>query len=168
MKKPTFPEPGCYGCECHTVEGSPPFETRFCRGGKWKRRGKRFRSSEPQYKAPAWCPKRHPSPICKIYGFANDWCRTMELENLYLRGRDSFIPLSSHYKLRAEIPLGMSAKAFYNAARKTILQDVIPGQDFECGEVLEIDNGLKSFFFVHLDSMTVLPLSYFQTDRIQK
>ncbi len=141
-KKIIFPEPGCYCCNCYRIQGTPPFETRLCMGEKWKKRGRRFRASDPQYKAPKWCPKRLPIPICRVYGFADEMSREMETASMLLQ-QDTYSPLAFHYKFRTEVPLGLNAKAFYQATREQALEDIMPGQQVEYGEVLEIDDGLK-------------------------
>lgn len=55
-KKPTFPEPGCWRCPHYTVQGKFPCETRYCMG-TGRKRGKRFKKSDPQYKAPQMVPQ---------------------------------------------------------------------------------------------------------------
>ncbi len=165
--KVTFPEPDCHCCECYSTQGLPPFETRLCMGGKWKRRGRRFRASDPQYKVPKWCPKRLPVSVCRIYGFADEMSRAMETTAILLQ-KDTYSPLPFHYKLRAEVPLGLSAKAFYQATQEQTLEDILPGQQVECGEVLEIDDGLKPYYFVRMNSMTVLPIPFFMVGMVKK
>ncbi len=169
-KKITFPEPGCYCCDRYSTQGSPPFETRLCMGRKWKKRGRRFRTTDPQYKAPKWCPKRLPTSICRIYGFADEMSREYETAYMHLhsQGQGTYCPSAFHYKLRAEIPLGMSAEVFYGAIQEQLLEEVLPGQMVEHGEVLEINDGLKPYFFVYMNSMTVLPIPYFAVDMVKK
>ncbi len=169
-KKITFPEPGCYCCDCYSTQGSPPFETRLCMGGKWKKRGRRFRVSDPQYKSPKWCPKRLPVSVCRIYGFADEISREMESAFMLLHRQEhrAYNPSAFHYKLRAEIPVGMSAKAFYEVTMEQTLEDLLPGQNVEYGEVLEIDDGLKPYFFMRTNSMTVLPIPFFAVDMVKK
>lgn len=79
-----------------------------------------------------------------------------------------YLPSAPHYKLRAEIPLGLSAKAFYQATREQVLEDILPGQQVEYGEVLEIADGLKPYYFVRMNSMTVLPIPFFMVDMVKK
>lgn len=139
-------------------------------GGKWKKRGRRFRASDPQHKAPKWCPKRLPVPVCRIYGFADEMSREMETTFMLLsrQRQGGYLPSAPHYKLRAEIPLGLSAKAFYQATREQVLEDILPGQQVEYGEVLEIADGLKPYYFVRMNSMTVLPIPFFMVDMVKK
>lgn len=138
--------------------------------GKWKKRGRRFRASDPQYKAPKWCPKRLPVSVCRIYGFADEMSREMETTFLFMHReqKGGYLPSAPHYKLRAEIPLGMNAKAFYQATHEQALEDILPGQQVEYGEVLEIDDGLKPYYFVRTYSMTVLPIPFFMVDMVKK
>ncbi len=87
---------------------------------------------------------------------------------LHRQGHRVYSPSAFHYKLRAEIFVGMSAKAFYEATMEHALEDLLPGQNVEYGEVLEIDDGLKPYYFVRTNSMTVLPIPFFAVDMVKK
>lgn len=50
-----FYEPGCYCCSHLERRGTGIAETRYCNNFP-RDRVKRFRSSDPQIKAPSWCP----------------------------------------------------------------------------------------------------------------
>lgn len=90
-------------------------ETRYCGGFPKRKSPKRFRPSDPKYKAPKWCPRRLTKPVCRIYGFADevseymDRCERLADEKLDdpLRGADYISTPSYRYKLRLELPLGM-------------------------------------------------------------
>lgn len=158
-KKYTFPVPGCSSCPHYQVIGGL---TRYCSGGK-RRKPKRFRRSDPQFKAPKWCPKRISPPICRIYGFRDDCSEYMEMlwRQEYDMGRSKSIsPSSSHYKLRIELPLGKTAKQFYDSIQMEPLSDILP-EEVHSGEIIEIDDGLQPYFFYALDCATVIPLPYF-------
>lgn len=159
-KKYTFPEPGCSICSYYKTTGN--FETRYCSGFK-HRKPRRFRNSDPLIKAPKWCPRRITPPICHIYGFVDERAEYMELLRRmeYDAGMLKIIsPLPSHYVPRAEIPVGLTAKAFYDATQTGYLCDILT-EPVHNGEIVEIDNGLKPYCFYVLNSTLVLPLPYF-------
>lgn len=158
-KKHTFPVPGCRSCPCYKVVGGI---TRYCAGFK-RRKPKRFRSSDPKFKAPKWCPRRISPPACRIYGFANECAEYIELlrRTEYKSGRSKVLsPVPGHYRLRAELPLGMTAKQLFDATQEEPLGDILP-EKVENGEIIEIDDGLRAYYFYILDYATVIPLPYF-------
>jgi len=69
-------------------------------------------------------------------------------------------PLPSHYTPRTEINLGMTAKAFYDAMQMKPLSEILP-EVVRSGEIIEIDDGLRSYFF-YVQYSTAQPLSYFK------
>ena len=69
-------------------------------------------------------------------------------------------PLASHYKLRTELPLGMTAEQLYNATQEDPLCDILP-EEVHNGEIIEIDDGLQPYYFYAIDYATVIPLPYF-------
>lgn len=79
----------------------------------------------------------------------------------YNLGRTKIIsPFPSHYTLRAEFSLGMTAKHFFDATQMEPLGDILP-EEIHNGEVIEIDDGLRPYYFYCLDYATAIPLSYF-------
>ena len=65
LKNIRFFEPSCTECPSYSVQGTFPCETRYCMAKS--RKGKRFKSSDPKFRAPKWCPKRLPSRVCRLY-----------------------------------------------------------------------------------------------------
>ena len=68
----------------------------------------------------------------------------MEMMNRmdYEMGRAKVISSSfTHYKFRAELPLGKTAKQFYDAFQEEPLNDLLPVK-VHIGEIIEIDDGL--------------------------
>lgn len=165
-KKYSFPELGCSSCTDYQAAGSLLTQTRYCHGFPRKKTPKRFRSSDPQIKAPRWCPKRLSPPVCRIYGFADACGRWLEMEKWHAfdpKKYSTLIPNENHYKLRWETSLGLTAKQFYEAAQKTILEEVLCDSNVEYGEVIEIDDGLKPYYFYCYNSMTVIPVFFNRT-----
>lgn len=146
----TFPVPGCSSCPHYQVVGGI---TRYCNGFK-RRKAKRFKSSDPKFKAPKWCPRRLSSPVCRIYGSRDEMSEYMEMINRmdYEMGRTKIIsPSFTHYKFRAELPFGKTAKQFYDALQEEPLNDILP-VEVHIGEIIEIDDGLQPYFFYVLNS----------------
>lgn len=162
-KKHTFPVPGCHSCPCYKVVGGI---TRYCAGFKG-RKPKRFRSSDPQFKAPRWCPRRISPPVCRVYGFADERSEYIELmwRMEYESGRSQFLsPTPSHYKLRIELPLGKTARQLFDATQEESLDNILP-EKVHNGEVIEIDDGLQAYYFYILDYATIIPLPYFSLSK---
>jgi hypothetical protein len=79
----------------------------------------------------------------------------------YEAGRSKLLsPSPFHYKPRAELPLGKTAKQFYLAAQEEPLSNILP-VEVETGEIIEIGDGLQPYYFYLLDYATVIPLPYF-------
>ena len=162
MKKYTFPEPGCYRCPYYQRVG----ETRYCTGFK-RRKPRRFRSSDPKIKAPRWCPRRITPPICRIYGFADERSEYMEL--VLQRDFTRTNPSPYHYKVRMEIPLGMTAKRFYDETQMDFPKNILPPDtEIRTGEIIEIDDGLQPYYFYVSSFASVTPLPFFQMQNQNK
>lgn len=158
-KNQSFPIPGCSDCPHYQVVGGL---TRYCDGFK-RRKAKRFKSSDPKFKAPKWCPRRLSPPVCRIYGFKDECSEYIELINRmdYHLGRTKIIsPSAFHCKPRIELRLGMTVKQFYEATQEEPLCDILP-EKVDSGEIIEIDDGLQPYYFYLLDYATVIPLPYF-------
>ena len=154
-KRYSFPEPACMECRHHQYLGNGLSRSRYCGGFPKRKSPKRFRSSDPQRKAPKWCPRRLSPPVCRVYGFANERSQAMDIlsRNRFNPKKERYISVaSSHYKLLLEKPLGMKAKAFYEAAETGV----------------EIDDGLKPYYFYFLSWSRVVPVYSFDLARVQK
>ena len=165
-QKYTFPEGNCWNCQFYQKVGSLASETRYCHGFK-RKKARRFRSSDPLIKAPKWCPRRISPPICRIYGFKDE--RSEYLEGLFRRdyGKDKYAsPSPQHYAPRQEISLGLTAKRFFDEVQNHPLHEVLPPDaDVKDGEIIEIDDGLKPYYFYVQSFGMVIPLRSFQMDK---
>ncbi|CUP97401.1 Uncharacterised protein [uncultured Flavonifractor sp.] len=167
-QKITFPEPSCrYDCPHFKATGSVLNETCYCMkaGGK---NGKRFRSKDLKRRPPEWCPRRLSPPVCRIYGFKDEFQERMERDTWYSidpKKQDWYFPLAFRYQFRCEIPLGMSASSFYAAVQEEVVEEVLGGTPLKNGELIEIDDGLTSHFFYCYNSMTVIPAKVFGLDK---
>ena len=165
-QKYTFPEENCWNCQFYQKVGSLASETRYCHGFK-RKKARRFRSNDPLIKAPKWCPRRISPPICRIYGFKDE--RSEYMEGLFRRDYDkdkSASPSPQHYAPRQEISLGLTAKRFYDEVQNHPLHEVLPPDaDVKDGEIIEIDDGLKPYYFYVQSFGIVIPLRSFQMDK---
>ena len=170
-KKYSFPEMQCSSCPDFKQAGAELWGSRYCSGFPKKRKHKRFRSSDPKYKAPKWCPRRISPPVCRIYGFADEQSREMDVltrENFDFK-RDLYIyPSPFHYKLRLEMPLGINAKTFFERSRHRDLEDFLVETDLSLGEVVEIDDGLQPYYFYYLTWSKFVPVLAFQRSNCRK
>ena len=158
MKKARFPEPNCrYDCPFFKTSGTLLSETRYCM--KAGRKGKRFRSKDPKSRPPAWCPRRITPPVCRIYGFKDEFSAAMD-DDERLRfdpqKRERYLPSTHRYRLRCQGP-GMSAGQFYSAVQEDLVETVLPEAHVKPGELIEIDDGLRPYYFYCYDSVTVIP-----------
>ena len=165
-KKYTFPEGNCWSCQFYQKVGSLASETRYCNGFK-RRKPRRFTSSDPSFKAPKWCPRRISPPICRIWGFKDE--KSEFIERLFQRdyGREKYAsPSPQHYAPRQEISLGLTAKRFYDEVQNHPLREVLPPDaDVKDGEIIEIDDGLKPYYFYVQPFGIVVPLRFFKMDK---
>ena len=165
-QKYTFPEENCWNCQFYQKVGSLASETRYCHGFK-RKKARRFRSNDPLIKAPKWCPRRISPPICRIYGFKDE--RSEYMEGLFRRDYDKdkyASPSPQHYAPRQEISLGLTAKRFYDEVQNHPLHEVLPPDaDVKDGEIIEIDDGLKPYYFYVQSFGIVIPLRSFQMDK---
>lgn len=175
-QKYTFPGPYCPGCQYHQTVGEAVGQTRYCNGFPKRRKSKRFKRSDPKYKPPKWCPRLISPPVCRVYGFVNseaavtDWLLNREATAAKSGNeQDAYRSVSEYrYKLRCELSLGLTAKQFYNAMLSdvsTCVTSKIRNQ-VEYGEVIEIDDGLKPYYF-YFDTFKVIPLLHFDRLRVQ-
>jgi hypothetical protein len=166
-QKYTFPGLFCPGCQYHQLVGC----TRYCNGFPKKRKPQQFRKSDPKYKPPKWCPRLISPPICRIYGFVDEESDFLEwrLNRLDYKPGSQISPSEFRYRLRCEGTLDLTAKQFYDTTQiesvESVLHDI--GIELEYGEVFEIDNGLKPYYFYYLKHGIIIPLYSFDRSRVQ-
>lgn len=173
MKKErcTFPEPYCPGCQYHQVVEGMVSGTRYCNGFPKKRKPKRFRKSDPKCKPPKWCPRLISPPVCRVYGFADEKSEFLEwrLNRKDYKPGAHISPSESRYRLRCEADLRMTAKQLYDAMQRESVENIFSdaGMELEYGEVIEIDDGLKPYYFYYLNYGELIPLCFFDRSRVQ-
>lgn len=163
----SFYTPGCSSCDYLKTEGPAPFGQRYCTNFP-KKRKKRFRSSDPQYKAPSWCPKRLKPPMVRVYRLTEQ-AKTQRSVLEDAAGKQEpapFTPNARKYWLQREFPLSMTAKQFYTATKKgNGLNELYA--DLLSDDVVELDDGLKPFFF-HYSNTRFTPLTLFFKEHVEK
>ena len=166
-QKCTFPGPICPDCQYHQLVGC----TRYCNGFPKKRRPRRFRSSDPKCKPPKWCPRLISPPVCRVYGFVDDKSEYLDWR---LNRRDykpgAYIsPAAFHYTLRCEAGLRLTAKQLYDATQTGSVERIFSDVEVELvyGEVIEIDDGLRPYYFYYMSFSKLIPLPHFDRSRVQ-
>ena len=82
---------------------------------------------------------------------------------------DQYISVQeSHYSLRLEKPFSMNARTFFEEAMRGGAYEILSDADIALGEVVEIDDGLKPYFFYIMSWSKVVPMSHFDRSRVQK
>lgn len=166
-RKHTFPGPYCPGCQYHQLAGC----TRYCNGFPKRRKSKRFRSSDPKYKPPKWCPRLISPPVCRVYGFVDEkseyleWC----LNRRDYKPGAYISPSAFHYTPRCEADLRLTAKQLYDATQTGSVEQIFSDVEVELGygEVVEIDDGLRPYYFYYLNYNKLIPLLHFDRSRVQ-
>lgn len=167
MKALTFTQPSCWGCPS-LFQAKSSYESNYCTGFPGKKQ-KRFPKGSPKRKIPDWCPKRISPPVCRIYGFISDEEAVME----FMLNNDAKIleqgvafPSERRYQLRCSYPLGMSAKELYEELQRRAISDIFPDVEFEFGEVVEIEDGLKPYCLYYAADKGFIPAPTFDTKKI--
>lgn len=129
----------------------------YCKGGK-KVRG--FKKKDPKVYPPSWCPRQKSPVEYSIYTYkdSNAWL----LYHLLQADGAAYSPCGFEFALRTEGQIDFSAGAFQDEIERRSPSDVL-GVPECCGEVIEIDDGLKPYFF-HVTEMCVKPLYSFNKD----
>ena len=156
MSDITFPEPMCFSCGAY--ENSYP--DRLCYG-KSKIKPRRFKNKDPKRKVPDWCPKRNDPAIVRVYRFKDEQSAIMHMmfESEIKTGENKSTyasPFTHHYMKASEHRINISAKSFYAAALEYEAVELI-GLELEYGDVVEIDDGLKPYFFYFRGHQTFRP-----------
>jgi len=113
----------------------------YCRGGK---KVHAFRPRDPKVYPPAWCPKRKSPAEYRVYTYVNETVR--HCRELFKKSGVSISPRGYEYALRAEGNTDMSPAMFLKA-----LKDQLPSRilsvSIHTDDVIEIDDGLRPYFF---------------------
>ena len=170
-RKISFPELQCPQCEYHQTVANGLLGTRYCGGFPKRKRPKRFSKSDPKLKAPKWCPRRVWPPVYRIYGFVDEQSCEMDIptRNRFDPKRDQYVfVFESRYKLRLETTLPMKAGEFVETVKHGDADDLMMATDLQLGEVIEIDDGLKPYYFYCWSWSKVIPICRFNRALVKK
>lgn len=162
-RKSSFPSGSCCSCQYYVLAGESIGMSRYCKGRKG-RKPKPFRKSDPYSKAPKWCPRRLSPLACRIYTFKTpkdeqlEWLLHWESSK---QNSDYISVTKSRYTVTKEFAMHMTAKQFYDATELEPVAKILPDYEFTFGEIIEIDDGLKSYAFYFRDGSTVIPVLSF-------
>ncbi len=117
----------------------------YCRGGKKLRM---FRPGDPKVYPPAWCPKQKSAAEYRIYSYMNAAVRYYR--RLFKETGSSVSPSGYEYALRAEGNTSMAPAAFQTALKDQSPSELL-GIPVYTDDVIEIDDGLRPFFFFITD-----------------
>lgn len=159
LKKVKFYEPRCGDCPSYSIQGAFPSETRYCmaRG----RKGRRFKSTDPKFRVPKWCPRRLPSRVCRVFRLKEE-TRTLE----YLRRSNTDPKKLTYYSVlgfrydpdtKFERTIGYTVRQFYERVNRGSPEDILDDFGLEYGDLFEVDDGLKPFYFYYFGPGIVLP-----------
>lgn len=133
------------------------FGTEYCKGGKKIRV---FKRSDPKVYPPSWCPKQKVPAEYRVYAYKD--MNTWYLHRLLRTKSDTYSPSDFDYALRAEGHTDMTARDFYEAMESQYPSDIL-GINVHEDEVVEIDDGLKPYFF-HITAAGAKILMLFRRD----
>lgn len=168
MKTHIFYQPNCFTCPA-LKKATSLFQNSYCTGFPGKKE-KRFPKDIPKRKVPNWCPKHISPPECRIYGFVDEDAALMEytLRRYSSSLNDGFAYTYEHrYKLRCTYPLHMTAKEFYEALQQSDVSTIFPDYEFEFGEIVEIDDGLKPYCFYYAAEKGFVLTLNFRSEKIR-
>ena len=161
----------CRDCpDCFTYRESVPkkvpgaflkFGVRYCRGGKKTRE---FKPRDPKVYPPSWCPKLKSPAEYRIYAY-KDTTAWFTHHLMQARGL-SDSPCGYEFAVRVEGHTALSAHGFWKEVEYKSASEVL-GVPVHSGEVIEIDDGLRPYFF-HVEDWDVKVLTYFQRDKARE
>ena len=125
------------------------------------RKGKRFKSSDPKFRVPKWCPRRLPSRVCRVFRLKEEE-RSLE----YLRRSDMDPKKLTYYSVlefryapepQLEKTIGYTVRQFYEKVNRDGPEDVLDDFSLEYGDLFEVDDGLNPYYFYYFGPGVVLP-----------
>ena len=169
MNKPKFYVPSCAMCPAMKKVGPAGYENRYCTGFPGKKQ-KRLPAKGLLKSVMSWCPKQISPPACRVLGFVNEDTAMMEFmlnREKFTAGQDVAFPSVWHYKQRCTYPLEMSAKQFYEELQSRTMFSIFPDLDFSFGEILEIDDGHKPYYFYYAGDGRFVPAPVFDGKQVK-
>ena len=124
------------------------------------KRAREMKKRDPKVYPPSWCPKRKDPIELRLYAYkdTNVWYCRYKMKQQGLK----ITPRGHEYALKHEGHINMTAAVFQREAKRQLLSsilDFLPMTD----EVIEIDDGLKPWFFL-VKKQGVALLTHFDRD----
>lgn len=134
---------------------------RYCQGGKKTRV---FKRRDPKVYQPSWCPKLKSPSEYRVYAYKDPdtWFFHYMKKSQGLRD----LPRGSEFAVRASGYIDMSTRNFWEEVRFKSASSIL-GISVYSGEVIEIDDGLRPYFF-HVKNGEVEILTYFQYEKARE
>ena len=170
MSNLKFYVPSCAMCPAMKKVGPVGHEIRYCTGFPGKKQ-KRLPKNSLKKGVASWCPKQISPPACRVLGFVDEDTAMLEYmlnSEKYAAGQDVAFPSVWHYKQRCTYPLNMGAKQFYEELQYKPILSIFPGLCFTFGEILEIDDGHKPYYFYYAGDGRFIPAPLFDGKQVSK
>lgn len=114
---------------------------RYCSAGK---RIKVFKAADPKKFVPSWCPRRKTPAELRVYCYKD--IMTCHLNYLFEQEGGKNSPIACEYAMRYECKTELTAKGFYDLSQQLWPSDILKFRVYT-NEVVEIDDGLKPYYF---------------------
>lgn len=162
-----FPELACRSCPYYRTVGTILHETRYCFCYP-KKRQKRFKRSDPKYKAPKWCPRRKKNPILRVYHPASEMDAYLVQEaRLRVDAKAQHVSIVEHrYALAHEETISINAKAFYEKTLSEPSEQLLD-VPLEYGDIVEIDDGMTPYYFYYFKYGTFIVAPFFDRQKVR-
>lgn len=164
MKRIQIYDPRCSSCDFLIVQGCGVSETKYCSNFK-RRKPRRFRASDPKYKVPSWCPRLLRPPMLRVYRLDDVFRLPGDLLETGTPAPERIVANALHYRLEQETTSGMTARQFYQTVSKhrNVVESV---ENIEIGDIIEIDDGIRPYFFYCYDYATVVEAIGFRKEKV--
>lgn len=164
MIKVKVTQPRCTGRDCYEYFSGPIAKKvkgaflkpgyRYCTGGK---RIRQFKSRDPKVTVPSWCPIRKSPAIIRIYCYKNSQAALLRL--LIQSDKNPRTPMGHEYAMRYEGTISRAARELDNWEGSGSLEQFL-GIPVHAEEIVEIDDGLNSYYFYIQNIFTVYCISF--------
>lgn len=161
MARKLVSRPRCLDCEYHyTHTKSNPeilggtllqFGHNYC---KAKKKARHFKSHDPKIYVPSWCPRLKLPAEYRVYAYKDT--DTWYLNHVMMGGQ--FPPSGYQCAVRLSGTTNVSAASFWDDVKYTSPSKLL-GFPINTDEILEIDDGVKPYFFHIKDGVVdIIPL----------
>ncbi len=163
-------KPRCRDCEFHLCYSeSVPKKVkgaflekgyRYCTAGKQTRQ---FGKRDPKMYVPSWCPIKKTPAELRVYCYKDENSEWMRLL-LHAQGIQEH-PSGYQYAVCYTGHTALSASEFLELTQQKLLHEIL-GFHVHIGEIIEIDDGIKPYYF-QLIELTVIKTIRFIGERVR-